>query len=217
MPDEPQQKSPPTSRRTLLERQQIRISDRRRSKRPSSQQSSLVSDTSRSVHIIQKDNIPPRQRRPTLRNEPLPDIPPTSAGVKARLSRVIDGLAAFKLFCHLTMRPQRGDDSLWRKALVDVNSAVFDLELRLSLKLHLLSAHTEDFLTKHAAGLSFCAYTEQSFEAFHRHFGVYLTNNNVPLEFKRLSPDAVRRAVVQWAGTRFAAIQYFNLQSRDAR
>ena len=158
-----------------------------------------------------------RVRRPTHPSEALPDLPPTAAGRMARISRIIDAMQAFARFCVLTMRPQRAPDEEWKTALNAVNSAIADLELRVSMKIHLLNAHVEDFLTQHAAGLSFCAYTEQAFESSHRYFMMFLKNNNVPNDFARLAPASVLRSVIQWAGTRFTADQYSAAARRDAR
>ena len=108
----------------------------------------------------------------------------------------------FRQLIEMTMKRGADMSNGWLTPLRAFTEGVERLQLRVTMKIHIMKdGHFEDFLTEHAGGVSFAAFSEQSFEHTHPQFTAFCKNFNVPKNFRRLSSAAVLLAVSAWNST----------------
>lgn len=110
----------------------------------------------------------------------------------------------------------------WEAPLKQFAADVQQMNLSISIKIHIVDRHFAEFLKNHARGVSLAAYSEQAMEACHYSFKGFEKRAGISKNYRKLAPERVLKAVLLWNSSRLTYSQCsklirFRSHGRQAR
>ncbi len=82
--------------------------------------------------------------------------------------------------------------------VIEFGADMAELQLKTTLKMHIVDDHLATFVKSMPSGFSLAAYSEQAMESTHYYHELSTLRFNVLLSFRKHAPDSVRCSVTTW-------------------
>ncbi len=104
----------------------------------------------------------------------------------------------------------------FEEATVGFCADIAELQLKTTLKIHIVDDHLSTFVKSMPSCFSLAAYSQQAMETCHYHHELVTRRCNVPKKFRKPAPERVKRSVDLWNSGRISFAEYERLKASRA-
>ncbi len=175
-----------------------------------------TSSAARTKFEHSREGSTPEQRRTRANPPPDPHEPKMCVPRRVidRHVRVLQCCSALSNF-HDVMRMTKAGANIdaFEEATVGFCADIAELQLKTTMKIHIVDDHLSTFVKSMPSGFSLAAYSEQAMETCHYHHELVTRRCNVPKKFRKPAPERVKRSVDLWNSGRISFAEYERLKA----